>query len=129
MARLSHLHERKWINGLLAIASVVVAYVLSAFFLQIGLWMDLEAKMNFYRGGAQAAAVVLGLVFFIAMFRSKQVQQYLSEVYYELTRVVWATKEDTVKLTIGILIGVLITSVVLGFVDFVVNKLLGLLYN
>lgn len=129
MARLDHVHGRKWINGIMAAGSVLVAYILATFLKQMGEWFDLEAKVRYYGGFSQAAAILGGLLFFVYLFRNQNVQQYLDEVFTELTKVVWANRDDTFKLTIGIIIGVFLTSVVLGVVDFVVNKLLGLLYQ
>ncbi|MBF0359680.1 MAG: preprotein translocase subunit SecE [Oligoflexia bacterium] len=119
---------KKWINGILALAGVLSAYIIFAFLRQMGEWFDLEAKIGSFNGIAQVVSILLGLVSFILLFKSEQVQQHLNEVYAELTKVTWATKDDTMKLTIGILVGIFITSAVLGVVDYLINKLFGLIY-
>jgi preprotein translocase subunit SecE len=122
-------NSQKWIRGTLLVATVIVVYVLNSFFAQLGEWFDIEAKIPNFEWIYQSAAIFIGIGMFVYLVTSKAVNIYLEEVYSELTKVVWAKRDETTKLTLGILVGVIITSIVLGFVDFSIGKIFGLLYK
>ncbi len=121
--------SKKWIQGFLVISGVLAGYLTSVFFRQIGDWFELESKIHFYNGLSQFLGVSLGLFIIFFMIKNNSVSSYLDEVYQELVKVIWPNHEDTVRLTIGILIGVTITAVLLGLVDFSVGKVFSFLYN
>ena len=77
---------------------------------------------------AQITGIVLGVVSFSLILRSKKAYRYLSEVYGELTKVVWPDKDSTLKLTVSIVIGVGIVAIFLGLMDLAIGKLFELLY-
>jgi preprotein translocase subunit SecE len=52
-------------------------------------------------------------------------QQYLREVSYELRKVVWPSRKETVGTTSVVLIIVLICGVYLGLIDYVLSLLVG----
>ncbi len=51
-------------------------------------------------------------------------QQYLREVVYELRRVVWPSKKETIGSTSVVLVIVLICGVYLGIVDLILSRLI-----
>ncbi len=52
---------------------------------------------------------------------------FLREVQVELSKVVWPTRDQTVKLTIIVLITILIVGFFLGGLDLILNRMLNLL--
>ena len=120
--------SKKYIRGFLLCVVFLEVFLLNRFFIQLSDWFDLEAKIDNYNMIAQISALLLGILTFIYALRHKLITPFLSEVVVELEKVVWANKSDTVKLTFGIMLGLIITSILLGLVDFGIGKLLGLLY-
>ena len=129
MAVLKQEDGKKWVQALVAIGGIIGAYVLSSFLHQIGEWFDIEAKVHYFNGGIQVFSIIVGIILVVMILRNKSAVQYLDEVYAELVKVVWPDRESTLKLTIGIIIGIIITSIVLGFVDFGIGKIFRLLYS
>lgn len=118
----------KWINATVAIGALLLGYIITQFVSQLGEWFDLEAKVQYFGGWAQGLGVAFGLVGFIVVTRNPVCIAYLQEVYGELTKVIWPEKEGVVKLTVGIIIGVVLLSVILSLIDLAARHLLGYLY-
>lgn len=118
----------KVINAFVAIVSIIFGYLLVRFFYQLGEWFDLEAKLNHFNGIAQATAAVIGLLTFILVKKNSAASQHMSEVYGELTKVVWPSKDQIIKVTVAIVIGVLITSLFFVLIDWLTREFLTLLY-
>jgi preprotein translocase subunit SecE len=55
--------------------------------------------------------------------------QFLKEVRAELTKVVWPSRKDVVKITITVIIFSLATAAILGGADYVLTTLLEKLVN
>ena len=53
--------------------------------------------------------------------------QFLREAKNELTKVVWPSRRDVIKITLGVIIISLIVAVFLGAVDFGLTKLVTLI--
>ncbi len=51
--------------------------------------------------------------------------KYLKTNFQELTKVVWPTKNQAIRLTVIVLIFCVIVAVFLGFMDFLFTKLYG----
>ena len=128
MSALKESDRRKWINALLAGGALLLSYALIKLLYQIGDWMDLEAQINHFRFIAQGVGLLVGVSAFIMALRNKQVYSYLDEVYGELLKVTWSDKDSTLKLTVSIVIGVTISALVLGVIDFGIRSVLELLY-
>lgn len=119
---------RKWINALLVLAGIIIAFVCIRFFTQMTEWFDLEAKIPYVNGLAQGLGIIIGMFSFGFAVKNKKAMLFLDEVYNELVNVVWAKRDDTTRLTIIIVIAVAISSVILGLLDFIIGKGLNLLY-
>lgn len=128
MSALKESDSKKWINALVALGAVILGYVSIAFFNQMGEWFELEAKVPSFNLVSQALGIAVGLGGFLAILKRGDSSQYLSEVYNELTKVIWPDKESTGKLTVSIVIGVLLAALFLGLVDYGIKNLLNLLY-
>ena len=53
----------------------------------------------------------------------KAAKTYIKESFEELSRVTWPTKNQAVRLTSIVLVSCLIFGLLLGFVDYIFNKM------
>jgi preprotein translocase subunit SecE len=118
----------KWINALVAIAAVLSGFVVTKFVDQMGAWFDLEAKLSSFSVVSQALGVVTGILVFVIILKNSKSSAYLDEVFNELLKAVWPSKDQTTKMTIGIAIALVVCSGVFVFVDFVFKKILSFVY-
>lgn len=120
--------SRKWITALVVIAAVLAGFVVATFVRQLGDWFDLEAKISSFALIAQAAGFLTGLGTFIYIIKNEKTSSYLEEVYSELVKVVWPTKDTIVKMTIGIAIALVVVAAIFMSVDFIFKKILEFVY-
>lgn len=120
--------SRKWITALTVIASVLAGFVVYKFANQLGDWFDLETRISNYSIVAQGLGFVAGLGTFIYILKNSETSTYLQEVYNELLKVVWPSKDATVKMTIGIAIALVIVAAIFTSVDFIFKKILEFIY-
>jgi preprotein translocase subunit SecE len=120
--------KNKWINSFVAISSMLAAYVTIIFVKLLGEWFDLEAKVPNFIILAQVFGIVVGIATFILVLKNTKATGYLNDVYSELVKVSWPDKDAILKSTIGIIIGVAILAGLFVLVDFIVQKLLSLVY-
>ena len=118
----------KWINALVAIAAVLSGFVVTKFADQMGAWFDLEAKISSFSVLSQGLGVLTGVLVFVIILKNSKTSSYLEEVYNELLKAVWPSKDATVKMTIGIAIALVVCSGVFVLVDFVFKKILSFVY-
>ena len=116
---------QKWIQTSVAVLCLVLVYVLIKFFTQIGEWFELESKISQYMAISQIISVLISLGVFVYVMKNPMTSSFLREVYAEASKVVWPNKNETVRHTIGIMIGVAIVGFILGIFDFVSTYLLG----
>ncbi|MCB9060685.1 MAG: preprotein translocase subunit SecE [Halobacteriovoraceae bacterium] len=128
MSGLDAKDSKKVINAFVAIVSMISAYVFVRFFSQLGEWFDLEAKISNFNGVSQGIGGAIGLIAFLAVTKNSKASKYMAEVYSELTKVVWPNKDEIVKVTVGIVIGVTITSLFFVLIDWLTREFLTLLY-
>ena len=55
--------------------------------------------------------------------------EFIRESREELKKVAWPEKDEVSNFTIVVIVTLIFVSVFLGFVDFVLNKIIGLLVN
>ena len=118
----------KWINGLAALISVVCGFLVSKFIDQMGIWIDLETKLPNISLISQVLGVLVGVIIFVYLLKSSKTSSYLNEVYDELVKVVWPTKDATMKITIGVGVALIIVASIFVSVDFVFKKILSVVY-
>jgi preprotein translocase SecE subunit len=118
----------KWITGLVALVSVVSGFLFKKFVDQMSIWLDLEAKVPNMALLSQAVGVIVGFGVFIYILKNFKTSSYLNEVYEELVRVVWPTKDATIKITIGLVVALVIVAGIFVSVDFVFKKILSIVY-
>jgi preprotein translocase subunit SecE len=100
--------------GKYAIAVLLVAAGIAAFY-----WFaDWPAAL---RGLLPFAGLVAGAAVFAFSTKGRATKEYLSEARFELRKVIWPTRQETVRSTIVILIVVVIMSILLGLIDFILG--------
>lgn len=73
------------------------------------------------RGLMMVASLVLGGAIFAFTDRGRAALEFLSESRFELRKVVWPSKQETVRGTGMIVVVVIIISLILGLIDFIVS--------
>jgi preprotein translocase subunit SecE len=120
--------NKKWINTLIVLVSVLLGYIVIVGIGALGEIMELESRIPNFSATTQGVGFLAGVLSFLIIWKNVKVQQYLDEVYGELVKVVWPDKDSIVKLTFGIVIGLIIVSGILVFVDYIFRQLLSLIY-
>lgn len=120
--------NQKWINSVIAIFSILIAFIVIRFSETMGEWFDLEAKIPSFGLVAQGVGIVLGLACFVLIIKNKSAYTHLKEVYGELTKVIWPDKDSILKITIGLVISLSIVSGFFVMVDYIFRWILNLLY-
>lgn len=118
----------KWINALVAIGAALSGFIVTKFVDQLGNWFDLEAKISSFTVVSQGLGVLVGLVFFVFVLKNDKSSTYLQDVYNELLKVVWPSKDTTLKMTAGLVVALVIVAGIFVFVDFVFKKILAFVY-
>ncbi|HET9483480.1 MAG TPA: preprotein translocase subunit SecE [Xanthomonadales bacterium] len=107
----------------LVVAALLVAGAIVGYY-----WLDQ------YPAGFRAAGVILvvlaalGIVALTAIGRRGR--EFLAESHFELRKVVWPTRQETIQTTIVVIIVVMILSIILWLIDLflgwvILDKLLG----
>lgn len=110
--------HQKWVNlSYLAIA-ILFGYLIFSFAGKIVGTYDLEARIRNIELILRGVAVVSGALLFLGLYRNDQANQFMNEVVVELSRVTWPTQKDTSSATMIVIIMVVISGMVLGFLDY-----------
>ena len=118
---------KKWIQTSVAVLCGLIVYILISFFMQMGEWFELESKIPSFLAVSQILAVLIGVGTFIYLMKNDQTRTFLEETYQEGMKVIWPDKNETVKHTIGIMIGVTIVGILLAVFDLTATWLLSLI--
>ena len=94
----------KWIQTSVAVACMIIGYVLIGFFETLSSWFELESKVANYNLMTQVFSVVVSVGIFAYVMKSPKTSTFLQEVYTETVKVVLPDKNETVRHTIGIMI-------------------------
>ena len=97
---------------LIVIAGVAAYYVLPATIAPI--WHTLSVA-----GGIVVAA---GVAWFTTAGHA--VRDYLRETQFEMRKVVWPTREETIRTTLVVILVVVLLSVVLGLIDIILKSVI-----
>jgi preprotein translocase subunit SecE len=76
----------------------------------------------------QGLGFLTGLGTFIYIFKNQNTSSYLEEVFNELVKVVWPSKDTTMKMTVGIAIALVVVAGIFTAVDFIFKKILEFVY-
>ena len=74
-----------------------------------------------WNGWARVGVLLVGVIaaFAVAAFTAfgRSVREYLTESQFELRKVVWPTRDETLRTTLVIIVVVIILSLLLGLID------------
>ena len=118
----------KWITALVVLASAVSGYLVFKFTEQLSVWLDLESKISNISIYSQGLGFLVSAIVFGYIMKNSKTSSYLSEVYNELVKAVWPTKDATVKMTIGLVVALVIVASIFVSVDFIFKKVLSFIY-
>jgi len=65
----------------------------------------------------------------LARGRSNPISRLVRETTVELKKVTWPTRQDAIQLTVLVLVVVLVSSALLGFLDFLFARLVGFIIS
>ncbi|OFZ79094.1 MAG: preprotein translocase subunit SecE [Bdellovibrionales bacterium RIFOXYD1_FULL_53_11] len=72
-------------------------------------------------------SIVVGAITFAVLYKHEQVNRFMNEVVVELSRVTWPTQKETSSATVIVIIMVMISGLILGFLDYVWTKVVQLI--
>jgi preprotein translocase SecE subunit len=117
---------QKWVNLSYLAAAALVGYLVSSISLKIVGSYDLEARIRNVDLFVNGFSVAMGAILFISLYRNDQVTQFMNEVMVELSRVTWPTQKETTTSTMIVIVMVVISGLILGFLDYLWTALLKL---
>ena len=105
------------------IAVVLVAAGVFAFYWFQGEWP------TWMRVGAVIAGLVLGAMVFMTSGRGPELREFFKETRFELRKVVWPTRQETMRTTWVVMVVVVVVSLILGGFDMVIQWFTKMLWN
>lgn len=111
--------QQKWVNLSYLALAALVAFVVFSLGVKISSTWDMEARVKNLELILRVVSLVLGALVFWILSRNDNVNQFMNEVVVELSRVTWPTQRETSSATLVVMIMVLISGMVLGFLDYV----------
>ena len=78
---------------------------------------------------AAALGLVLGGLVFLTSAKGREVRHYLADSRFELRKVVWPTRQESLRLTWVVMIVVAVLSLVLAAFDWGIQKAIALLFT
>ena len=110
--------QQKWVNlSYLSVAGLLGYLIFSAGMYAGGAY-DLEARVHNFEWIVRGAALLVAAVLFLGLYSNDRVNQFMNEVLVELGRVSWPTQRETANSTFVVIAMVLISGVILGFLDY-----------
>ncbi len=104
--------------GMLALAALIVIAGVAAYYLLppnvASIWRGLIV--------AGAILVACGVAWFTTPGRG--VRSYLRETQFEMRKVVWPTREETIRTTLVVILVVVVLSIVLGLIDIILKSVI-----
>ena len=105
------------------IAGVLVAAGVAAFYWFQGEWA------TWMRVGAVIAGLILGAVVFMTSSKGPELREFFKETRFELRKVVWPTRQETMRTTWVVMAVVVVVSLILGGFDMVIQWFSKLLWR
>lgn len=99
----------------LALALLLIVGGIIAYYYFNGAWSPVA------RGAMMTAAVVLALVVFAFTAPGRTTREFLVESQFELRKVVWPSREETLRTTGVVTVVVIILSLLLGLIDLILK--------
>jgi len=93
------------VAGLLVIGGIVGFY-----------WFE-EQAATAYRAAALIVVLIVALAIASMTALGDRVKEFIAESHFELRKVIWPTRQETVQTTIVIIVVVIILSIILWLID------------
>ena len=103
-------------NSPMDVAKLVVAALLVAGGIVAFYWFEDQAATA-YRAAALIVVLLVALAIASMTALGARVKEFIAESQFELRKVVWPTRQETVQTTIVILVVVVILSIILWLID------------
>ncbi len=119
-------------KGAAAAGGDIIKYAVSAVLVVAGLFVwfwfsapERAAQLGSWtpqiRGLAVIVGLVLGALVFLGSTKGRQTREFLSESRFELRKVVWPTRKESIQTTWVVIVVVIVLSLMLGGFDFVIQ--------
>lgn len=115
---------QKWVNLSYLAVAALVGYILFSMSIKIVGTYDLEARVKNIELILRGVSILVAAVTFGILYWNEQANTFMNEVMEELARVTWPTQKETSHATLIVIIMVIISGMVLGFLDYVWTQLL-----
>ena len=115
---------QKWVTASYLGAAILAGYIVSGLAARLVGIYDLETRVRNIDLILRVSSVLLGAIAFFILVRHQKANQFMNEVMVELSRVSWPTQKETTSATMIVIIMVVISGVVLGFLDYLWTVLL-----
>ena len=109
---------QKWVTLSYLATSILLGYILFSLSGNLVGFYDLETRFKSIDLILRGVSIAAGLILFLVLYRSEQVNQFMHEVMAELFRVTWPTQKDTRSATVVVIIMVVISGLILGLLDY-----------
>ncbi len=109
---------KKWVNLSYLAVAVLLAYLVFWAGMKLGATFDLETRVRDLDLVVRGVSLGAGVLLFGILFSNQKANDFMGEVVLELSRVSWPTPKDARAATVIVVIMVLISGVVLGFLDY-----------
>jgi preprotein translocase SecE subunit len=109
--------NQKWVNLSFFVFSALLFYVLSSLIWMLSGTYDLEARVPNLGWTIRAVAFAVSAVVFLLLYKNEKANEYMNEVFVELSRVTWPSQKETQRSTVLVMIMVALSGAFLGFLD------------
>jgi preprotein translocase subunit SecE len=110
--------HQKWVNLSYLVVAALVGFIFFTLSQKFTGAYEIEARVRNIEMILRIAAIAIGAILFLVLFKNDKANQFMNEVVVELTRVTWPTQRETTSATFIVIIMVLISGVFLGFLDY-----------
>jgi len=115
-------NRQRWVNISYAAAGGLLWFIVNQLLLQVAASTDLESKVTHLEYWVMGLSIASGFGLFLGLYWSHKTNQYMNEVVVELSRVTWPQKQESVRNTYLVIIGVAFAGFVLGVMDLIWTK-------
>jgi preprotein translocase subunit SecE len=109
---------QKWVSLSYLAAAGLLGYIVFSILGTIVASYDIEARIRYIEVILRVVSVAVGAILFFVLYRNQRVNQFMNEVMGELARVTWPSTRDTSSATMIVIVMVVISGIVLGFLDY-----------
>jgi len=118
--------QRTWVNLSFFVTAAILGFLASTLASRMSVSFDLEAKVTALQWWVRGTGFFVGGAVFVGLMRNKAASQFMGEVVSELSAVVWPSQEEVTRSTTIVIAMVLVSGLVLGFLDYLCGKLIQL---